>query len=880
MFEQLGGMEQLNETQVTTPNEDKRTEAEKTEDKIIADISSITGVVYSDEQRAILKHHGGMAILAAAGSGKTTVLTHLIAKRVMSGEIRDTRHLLCSTYSKAGADEMEERLNALFKKLSIHNKVAVKTLHAFYLLILKHFGYNLNLIDGGQRTALIRKACKDCEVSLSDEDMQTLDSLLSYQVNNLMSDKQLVSSYVYTLENLKEEKYSEIHNSYIKAKKAQGLMDFDDMQLYVYFWLCRADQNTMAMVRNYVHSEWEDFYIDEAQDLSKIQMAILRFMCTDSSKIVFIGDDDQCIYQWRGADPSLITNITGYYDIEKFILSTNYRCKSEIVNTAAVGIKFNTNRTDKTMVPNLEGGDIKIVDTTAYPVNNKAGRQNLYDMTKYAYLYIKDLIKNKGVKPSDIAVLSRNNQHLAILNNMLFKDGIYSKYSKDMRFTTSSFYKELNSLLQLALDGVDPINTANCLWRLVPYLSARTSKIISNFQENTSLRFSDTLGYILTNVYKDNIGWSLPDCRKMPASATAQLNALRGKITSDQVDVFRILYKAMTYEGTQGKEYAEYRRISNLFGLYLTTVTGFLYKTEDRRRTVEGYVEYIKSLVLEFGLDKTLKFLNITTQYENGSMAVFDAQVEMSTMHGAKGKEWEHVILFGDDNITFPSFEGIVNLKHRGIEDRDVIASLEEDRRLHYVAMTRAKTHLAIFTNSDNMSVFTLEALGLFDRGKYNNVDIITMAEQGSLSEELKKKAKEQVFTKESKYYLEIDPINNKVGGSLVDIASTEKGTERVGEVNTIIKSTEQAGMNTSIGGGMVLSLGSDEDDIDPEPDYIANKQGLSSQGSSGQGLSEQGLSSQGLSGQGSIGQGSIGQGFIISIDDEDIYDGDIDIEM
>ena len=106
--------------------------------EVINEISRITGITYSEEQLNILKHRGGMCILACAGSGKTTVLTHLLAKRIKTGEIHDVKKLLCTTFSKAGSNEMEERLDKLLQKLGINVKVQVKTLHASYYMILRH----------------------------------------------------------------------------------------------------------------------------------------------------------------------------------------------------------------------------------------------------------------------------------------------------------------------------------------------------------------------------------------------------------------------------------------------------------------------------------------------------------------------------------------------------------------------------------------------------------------------------------------------------------------------------------------------------------------------------------------------------------------------
>lgn len=740
-------------------------QSKSADDEVIQNLSRITGVVYSDEQLAILKHHGGMAIMAAAGSGKTTVLTHLLVKRIMSGEIQDVTKVLCATYSKAGADEMAERINKLLDVVGIKKHIMVKTMHAFYLLILQHFGYSLKLIENAQRTKFIRDACSKVNVKLNDDDMQTLDSLLSYQVNNLLSDKGLFDSYVYTLQDVSMEQYSKIKAWYTELKRQAGMMDFDDMQLYVYFWLCVADETTKKTVTDYIHQTWQEFYIDEAQDLSKIQMAILRKMCTDSSKIVFIGDDDQCIYEWRGADPSLLINITGYYDIERFILSTNYRCRAEIVDTAAVGIKHNDRRTVKTMKPFNSGGEIKIIDTTYYNCNGDAEAPDLYQMTKYAFMYIRDLIKS-GVSPSDIAVLSRNNGHLAILNNMLFREGIYSMYTKDMKFTGNSMYKELKQILELARDDYDPDLTEKLLWKVVPYLSAKSAKLIAKFQESSGFKFSDTLGWFLTECCNMSLGWKLPSGSIIPESSKTSMRALARSLNTSQASNIRVMYRASVYDGStetdpdKRRNENEYRRVCNFMGLYSQVSLEFLYRTADKQRACKGYIEYFKKMVKDWGIEKTLRFLNVSQQYELGVSGVFCEKINMSTMHGAKGKEWSHVVLFADDNISFPNFRSIRDLKARGISTSDIYKVIEEDRRLHYVAMTRAKNTLAIVTYKDNISVYTLEAFGILNdctSSGGNNDSILGMAMCDKVRLPLIESARKKLFDKNCKYYLDID---------------------------------------------------------------------------------------------------------------------------
>lgn len=719
---------------------------------IIEEMSARTGVVYSDEQRRILEHTGGMNILACAGSGKTTVLTHLIAKRIASGEIKDTTKLLCTTFSKAGANEMEERLNLLLNKLGITAKVAVKTLHSTYFQVLKKFGVLPNVCSNAQRAMFINKAIKDSRLMLEDDDVRLVDSLISYQVNNLMDDASLVKSYVYTLEDVSLEKYTEIRQRYIKAKADAGVIDFDDMQLYMYMLIVQQKNRDVIA---YCKNQWKYYYIDEFQDVSKIQFAIVRELVEDPNDLVVIGDDDQCIYEWRGADPNIILNICGYYDIERFILSTNYRCKGKIVERAAVGIKNNQRRSDKDMIPFNSGGSIKICDT---------GAGDLFDLSKKAYDHITGLVW-EGVDPADIAVLSRNNQHLCILNNMLFKAGIYSECSEDMKFSSMSMYKDMRMVMEINDGTFNHRLVEKILWKLIPYLGVAKSKLFTKFMDEVGCDFRSAIHYIVKN-YSTAGRISKVDERiyrlRVPSKMSSLIEKYYYSLNRDS-DMYLVeLANILMIESDE-------QRFNKLANQYLVG-TNFLYGTTDKSRTVYGIVSYINSLIGQDGYEGTKTFLNLTEQYETGKAVVPDHKITMSTMHGAKGREWKNVILFADDNVSFPSFEGIQSMVEDKISEVDISGSIDENRRLHYVAMTRAKDELVIFADINNISVYTLEALGLIKKdGVQFNRNIIDMAING-ISGDVIEGLRELVLKPESEYYYKARSASSDILEDISDI--------------------------------------------------------------------------------------------------------------
>jgi len=659
---------------------------------IIDKISKATGIIYSDEQYKILKYRGGMSIDACAGSGKTTILTHLIAKRILSGEIKDANKLLFTTYSKSGAIEMEERLQVLFKNLGIKQNVTVKTMHSFYLSIIKQFGLrDISVINDRERTKFIRESALEAQVKADDDTIRILDSLLSYQVNNLLSDDALVNSYVYTLKGVSKSQYSSIRSTYSVKKQKRGLMDFDDMQLYLYDMLYRRQRDD---VEYYIKSNWTDIYIDEAQDISKIQFAILRKIVSNHDKLVFVGDMDQCIYQWRGAEPSILLNINGYYDIARFTLSINYRCLGNIVRQASNGVAYNKKRIEKVIKPYKDGGSLKIYDTKTI---------DIYKQSKYAFNYIVKLI-NDGVNPSKIAVISRNNNHLSILNNLLFREGIYSVIAQDMKITNSEVFKDIKNLFILASNTSRSDITYKTIWKVVQYLGVKGAKFIGDFQNYTGATFKDVLKYILgistTHLY-------VPDAIKDGT-----------QYFMDHLNETAITYLKSLYNIFEDEQDLA-RRMQRILQFYLNSMK-FMYKTKDKYRIIKGIVDYISDTLSYMDMNSVKALLRVTEQFEQSNMIIPGDKVTLTTAHSAKGREWDYVIIFADDNVSFPSFEGIDQMASNNISMNDIYSVIEEERRLHYVAMTRAKIDLTIMADINNASVFLLEAIGAFGNTDYS----------------------------------------------------------------------------------------------------------------------------------------------------------------
>lgn len=680
-----------------------------TDELIINEMERLTGRKFSDEQRACLMHHGSETILACAGSGKTTALTNMLAKRIWNREITDTSRIICTTYSKAGAEEMNERLRELLNTLNIRCNLEVRTLHSFFYMLMRTFGMGgYKVISNSTRSQYIKEACKDADYICKDDDLMVIDNLISYRVNNLMNDNAAVASPACTLADMSVQQFRDIRVGYDKRKFQNNYIDFDDMQLYLYKWLCKdvdsTDEKTRETgiaVRNYCRAMYNEFYIDEAQDVSKIQYAIIKAIVANpdtgllDKALMFIGDDDQCIYKWRGAAPEIILTIGTSMNMPNFVLSTNYRCQNEVVDFAHRSIKYNSTRFNKGMNANENGGTVNIQQSIS---------TDLYELSKIAYNKIKELLAN-GERRSDIAVLCRNNAQLSILNNMLAeKDGIYCSIPEEMKLTKTYIYTDIKNVITLASNRCNGKVTGQTMWKLCDMMTAHMSRQIGAFQDENGLQAIDALKYIGKNV----IGMS-GDIVEIERELTIdykseqKLKYAFARLKQDTREAFKVLLQILTIED-------EEKRINQTITKYLTT-TEFLYKNTDKNRTLRGIVHYMQDVIRQKGLGDAMRFFRVIEQLEGGDFRPPKDTIRMSTIHGAKGREWKNVILFACDNESMPGFSGLEKMVDNELPQSDIYDSIDEERRLYYVGCTRAKEHLEIIT-SPHPSVFLMESLG------------------------------------------------------------------------------------------------------------------------------------------------------------------------
>lgn len=690
-----------------------------TTEKAIERLKSSTGIEYSDEQLAILKARGGMRVLASAGSGKTTVLTHLVAKRILTGEI-DPDTTMCTTFSKEGAGEMQQRLIELLQLVGVYTQVECRTMHSTYYQLIKKLGskreQEFDICSNLNRTKFIRKAIKINNLELTDEDILGVDSLLSYRINNLLSYEALANSPAYKIP-LTVEELRAVAEEYSKLKREAHMLDFDDIQLLVYVHLVK---NRDSKWIEYCRTKWKYIYVDEFQDVSKLQYAILEALCSDVSNLVVIGDDDQSIYEWRGANPRLILEICGTAGIPSYNLSVNYRCKNKIVDMAARGIQNNAVRASKTLTANQEGGEVKL---------SLCDTNNLFEVSYKGLEYIKGLLKEGKATPDDIAILSRNNAHLHILNAMLTREGIPTVSRLDIKLSQSQLMRDIQGVMDMVEPMYNTDIVTQVLWKVVEYLGVRGAKLVAK---------------VMTVLCTD-LATALDFCCN-PASVTIGSAVLRNQLEKNIEGQFRrdtlisMSELSNLIRSKEEKKGAEEEKATALLGMY-SRGTMFMYTGADKQRVITSLIKFICWLLKEDGYSTTNALLQNIFKTDEGTKGV-----TLSTVHSAKGKEWKYVIIFADDNVSFPNLgamQGILQSPNVSQSDiREVYRQLDEERRLHYVAMTRAKEELYILTSKTTPSILLLESLGKINLG---NVKIVGLLKQDLLEKEIFREAQNMV---------------------------------------------------------------------------------------------------------------------------------------
>ena len=595
-----------------------------------------------NQLKAILKTQGAVMVIAGAGSGKTRVLTNRIAYLIAEKNVLES-NILAITFTNKAAKEMKERIYSLVGETSKY--IWINTFHSMCVRILRQhidlLGYNKNftILDTSEQKTIIKNIVK--ELNLSED---------SYQPNNILK---IISNSKNSMISVNEMKaqarfgfmknVAEIYEYYQKYLKKNSVLDFDDLMLKTIV-LFEKHPEVLAIYQN----KFEYIHVDEYQDTNVIQYKLIKMLSEVHKNICVVGDDDQSIYSWRGACSDNIINFEkDYEDVEVIFLDQNYRSNSTILDAANAVIKNNTDRKDKALWSENKGGD-KI---TVYAATNDKDETD--DIAKK----ILDL-KAQGVDYKDIAILYRANYLSRSMENSCMVFGIPYKLIGSLKLLQRQEIRDLLAYMNVIVNKNDEFSLRRIINVPKRGIGASSMAKIDNYAEQYGLSLFEALKNI------DMIGVS----KKIITNIHLLTQLIEKYSQTEQYSIEDLIvgiYKDSGYESMlkeSADAYAE-SRIENISELVSSA--------KQFSSMNDNLIDFISEMSLTSDADD-----------ENE-----DDSVVLSTVHAAKGLEYRVVFIMGLEENLFPSIRDAES-------SEDERNKMEEERRLAYVAITRAKEKL------------------------------------------------------------------------------------------------------------------------------------------------------------------------------------------
>lgn len=610
----------------------------------------------NDSQReAVLYNDGPSLVVAGAGSGKTRVLTYKIAYLLEQG--LDPWSILALTFTNKAAREMKARIE---KQVGDRAKYLwMGTFHSIFSRILRReadaigFSPNFTIYDAADSKSMIKTIIKDMQLDDKTYKPGTIQNRISFSKNYLI----LPADYSKDVEALQDDANqkipltSEIYRQYVDRCKNSNAMDFDDLLVYTYV-LFRDHED----IRCKYADQFKYVLVDEYQDTNYAQHSIVLQLTKDSQRVCVVGDDAQSIYSFRGANIDNILKFTKLYKNAKlFKLERNYRSTQEIVNAANSLIAKNTDQIRKDVYSKKEKGDPLQVFSA-------------YSDTEEGAIVVKQInhLHHRGnCSYNDIAILYRTNAQSRIFEESLRKQNIPYRIYGGLSFYQRKEIKDVISYFRLA---VNP-NDEEAFKRIINYPTRGIG--------------DTTLRKISTAALKNNVSlWTI-----ISDPVTYKLDANKG--TQTKLNDFRTLMEGFQKQVAEVDAYQAGMNIvkeSDIVNeIYQSTDPEDLSRQENLEELMNGLKDYVDSRQEEgdehISLSDYLAEISLLTDQDNDKDENVD-KVTLMTIHSAKGLEFRNVFIVGLEENLFPSPMSLNSVRQ-----------LEEERRLFYVAITRAEEH-------------------------------------------------------------------------------------------------------------------------------------------------------------------------------------------
>lgn len=590
----------------------------------------------------VLSGNGPILVIAGAGSGKTRVVTYRVARLLEMGI--SPNNILLLTFTNKAAREMLHRVEHLVKTDTRY--IYGGTFHHIGNMILRRhsdlFGFtrNFTILDNEDAKDLIELAVKASKIDKKERRFPkgtVLKEIFSYSINTMKNvEEGIKERFPYFFDLIDE--ISMIHKKYIEKKKITNSMDFDDLLFYWHKMLLENEE-----LRKFYAIAFPHILVDEYQDTNKIQAEIVDFMGLINRNVMVVGDDAQSIYSFRGANFENILEFPKKYEEAKvFKLETNYRSTPEILKLANNTISINQKQFSKELRSIRKSGIIPVVT-------------NLRDVLQQAEFVAQRVLelRDEGVPLNDIAVLYRAHYHSMELQMEFTRRDIPYEIRSGLRFFEQAHIKDVVSFLRVMVNASDEISWKRML-KIFPRVGKRTADYIYEYiksTENPVDEFvSKRVGDKFKNVLKENVEiWS---------RLFKELQGLH------EADALSDMISAVLKHG-----YAEYLK---------SNYPNYDSRLEDIGQLIDFSSKYndLESFLSELSLMSGVSGEEIVAAGRE------DEKVILSTVHQAKGLEWKVVFIIWCAEGRFPNPKAVDE------------GNIEEERRLFYVATTRAMDEL------------------------------------------------------------------------------------------------------------------------------------------------------------------------------------------
>lgn len=611
------------------------------------------------QAEAVQTTEGPLLIMAGAGSGKTRVLTHRIAY-LIDEKMVNPWNILAITFTNKAAREMKERAAALNPATQ---DSLIATFHSMCVRILRreadHIGYNRNftIVDPGEQRTLMKRILKNLNLDPKKWNERAILGTISNAKNDLIDEV----AYANMAGDMYTEIVAKCYTSYQKELRQSEAMDFDDL---IMLTLRLFDQNPDVLT--YYQQRYQYIHVDEYQDTNHAQYQLVKLLASRFKNICVVGDADQSIYGWRGADMQNILDFEKDYPEAKVVLlEENYRSTKTILQAANEVIRNNRNRRPKNLWTQNEDGE----EIVYYRANDEQDEALFVARTI-------DQLSREGYSHKDFAVLYRTNAQSRTVEEALLKANIPYTMVGGTKFYSRKEIRDVISYLNLIANPSDNISYERVVNEPKRGVGPGTVDKIRNFAASQEISLLEASANIMLSPVKGKAAQAVYEFANL-------ILDLRDRLDDYSVtELVELILKKTGYSAALAAQATleSQARIENI---------------EEFLSVTKNFDENPDNPADETGLDKLSRFLNdlaLIADTDDGDTE--SSEVTLMTLHAAKGLEFPVVFLVGMEENVFPL--------SRASEDED---ELEEERRLAYVGITRAEKILYL-TNANSRLLY------------------------------------------------------------------------------------------------------------------------------------------------------------------------------